>query len=294
MRSILLRCCFVLLLVVADLCIQVHSFHKCYHRNDRIRNAISNAIEVSSTKVLSFKDNQADSADLFPDGPGHTRKMPLSIADNSRMELAKIVVSTAILLLTFKIRFDDLLNSYGLQKDKKDEIERGMTVYSDGLRLEDLVMGTDEPSEGDKVVLNSKVFFSGLQIKAFNGGETIHNVIYGDRDSMTSAFGQLNFVRNDDKAISVQEKEDGTVLDVGTVMDRILGGLKMGGRRRIFLPAELAFSSRGLAPYVPPDTPVVLELSLYHLSPKDDGKNFWEITCAKTAPMERYGFLSFS
>ena len=38
--------------------------------------------------------------------------MPLSIADNSRMELAKIVVSTAILLLTFKIRFDDLLNRF--------------------------------------------------------------------------------------------------------------------------------------------------------------------------------------
>ena len=46
-------------------------------------------------------------------------------------------------------------------------------------------------------------------------------------------------------------------------MDRMLDGLKIGGRRRIFLPAELAFSSRGLAPYVPPGAPVVLELSLY-------------------------------
>ena len=48
-----------------------------------------------------------------------------------------------------------------------------------------------------------------------------------------------------------------------TAMDRMLDGLKIGGRRRIFLPAELAFSSRGLAPYVPPGAPVVLELSLY-------------------------------
>ena len=49
------------------------------------------------------------------------------------------------------------------------------------------------------------MFFSGLQIKAFNGGETIHSVIYGDRDSMTRAFGQLTFLRNDQEMIAVQE-----------------------------------------------------------------------------------------
>ena len=106
---------------------------------------------------------------MWLDGPGHTRLAPISIADNSRIELAKIVVSTAILLLTLKIRFENLFDrfffngfrihikllvnrllfiSYGLQKAKNENIDRGVTVYSDGLRLEDLVKGTDEPTIG--------------------------------------------------------------------------------------------------------------------------------------------------
>jgi hypothetical protein len=49
---------------------------------------------------------------MWLDGPGHTRLAPISIADNSRIELAKIVVSTAILLLTLKIRFENLFDRF--------------------------------------------------------------------------------------------------------------------------------------------------------------------------------------
>ena len=49
---------------------------------------------------------------ILLDGPGHTRLAPISIADNSRIELAKIVVSTAILLLTLKIRFENLFDRF--------------------------------------------------------------------------------------------------------------------------------------------------------------------------------------
>ncbi len=41
-----------------------------------------------------------------------------------------------------------LFISYGLQKAKNENIDRGVTAYSDGLRLEDLVKGTDEPTIG--------------------------------------------------------------------------------------------------------------------------------------------------
>ena len=51
---------------------------------------------------------------MWLDGPGHTRLAPISIADNSRIELAKIVVSTAILLLTLKIRFENLFDRFFL------------------------------------------------------------------------------------------------------------------------------------------------------------------------------------
>ena len=60
------------------------------------------------------------------------------------------------------------------------------------------------------------MFFSGLQIKAFNGGETVHRVIYGESGSVAKAFGQLNFLRNDREMMMMMEKEkekgDATIL----------------------------------------------------------------------------------
>ena len=94
---------------------------------------------------------------------------------------------------------------------KKSVRKDGITSYSDGIQVEDVTIGTEAPEIGyfstitalillfltdicvlgEKVILNTKVYFSGLQIKAFNGGRTISKVIYGDDISMSSAFGQL-------------------------------------------------------------------------------------------------------
>jgi len=43
------------------------------------------------------------------DGPGHTKAKVVSVSEKSHMELAKLIVSTAIILLTLKIKFDDIL-----------------------------------------------------------------------------------------------------------------------------------------------------------------------------------------
>jgi len=49
---------------------------------------------------------------------------------------------------------------------------------------------------GEEIILESKVFFYGLQIKAFNEGQTMFKVKYGDFKSMSAVFGNLN-INND-------------------------------------------------------------------------------------------------
>lgn len=46
-------------------------------------------------------------------------------------------------------------------------------------------------------------------------------------------------------------------------MGRILDGLMKDGRRRITLPSDLAFGDQGLAPYIPKDASIILDISLY-------------------------------
>jgi len=129
------------------------------------------------------------------DGPGHTKAKVVSVSEKSHMELAKLIVSTAIILLTLKIKFDDILESFQLKRTN-DLDGNLVTTFNDGLRYEDVIVGTDLPNFGEEIILESKVFFYGLQIKAFNEGQTMFKVKYGDFKSMSAVFGNLN-INND-------------------------------------------------------------------------------------------------
>ncbi|CAM9372389.1 unnamed protein product [Sphacelaria rigidula] len=100
------------------------------------------------------------------------------------------------------------------------------------------------PRDGDRVAVHYSLYYGGLEVES-------------SRDSQGLAARPLGFTF-------------GTVSGPGSVppgLNECITGMKVGGRRKITLPPELAFGKDGRPPFIPGGATVLFDVSLWSVKP---------------------------
>ena len=215
--------------------------------------------------ALSLLNNELRSS------PGWTASMPTSTADRSRIELAKLVVSTAVLLLTINVKVNDLWDKLKLGKSNQVSLtgESGPVLLASGVQYTDYYEQSsdvyEEPQVGDEVVVVMKLFFNGLQVNKDQATETLSFTCLGDENSSnessssgSSSSSSSSSGGSNRRFVAAARQPDGTPVGITSA----LSGMKYGVKRKALLPANLAFGEGGWAPYVPPGAAVLCEMTM--------------------------------
>ena len=198
------------------------------------------------------------SLDISKKGPGETNKEPLSTATASRIELAKMIVSAAILYMTIQLNLEKAVAKWmpdGLGVDN-------IINAADGVKFEDIYLGEGELiREGNIFTADCKLFYNGLPVDMPTGNS--YSVTLNDGGDGKSSDSNIIIA-----SYSTQDKdqEDLTGLMKG------MKGLRVGGRRKIVVPPALAFGDRGLPPYIPPNANVLYDVKLISIT-NDESKS---------------------
>jgi len=200
------------------------------------------------------------SSSLFSDsGPGHIKSAPLSTAERSRLDLAKIVVSVAITALTLKMKTDSFAQKFA-QLLGSDEESSGIVEFPCGIKYQDVKEGAAGiPSAGSLTEMELKIFYNGMEIENFNAenwNESGQQLVGKQGHRVAFRYGQYNKIF-DQLGLSGLNY---AVNDVDTVLTS--NRFARGGTRSITLPAQHAFGDRGLYPYIPAGATVRLEVQL--------------------------------
>lgn len=180
----------------------------------------------------------------YPQTPGHTSASPISIGQQSRLEMVKIVVALSIAVLTWRINSENFWNTL-LKKENsnliKSENESVQDIPGTGILIEDVIVEKSQAplNDGDTVVYDIKLFYNGLRIKSFNNGNSLIPVKYGKSSAIF-----------DDLSLS------------GLNVERVIDNMTYGSRRKILLPSKYAFGDRGYMPYIPADASVMVDIIL--------------------------------
>lgn len=193
----------------------------------------------------------ATSLDISKKGPGETNKEPLSTSTASRIELAKAIVSAAILYMTIQLNVEKAVAKWipdGLGVDNIVNAE-------DGVKFEDIYLGDgDVIQPGNIFTADCKLFYNGLPIDM----PTVY-----DSSVVTSSDSDSDILM----ALYSKRDEDQKHL-IGVMKG--MEGLRVGGRRKIVVPPTLAFGDTGLPPYIPPNANVLYDVKL--ISVTNNGK----------------------
>jgi hypothetical protein len=163
------------------------------------------------------------------------------------------VVSTAILWMTYKIKFEEIANNFFSNNISLDQDTVELKFAESVVTYKDIKNGQNLPQNGEKILLDVRIFFNGLEIKRFNGGMTSYEVIFGDLESLSAPFLFLLLTATDKRGSERGSAEKSKI-------EQILSGMRKGGRRKVLLPPELAFGDSGFSPLVPPNSPIVMDI----------------------------------
>jgi FKBP-type peptidyl-prolyl cis-trans isomerase len=192
--------------------------------------------------------------------PGFVSSVPISTQAQSRKELAKMVVSAAVLYLSLNIRIKEMADKLDYSNKVDAAKNNGAPVImSNGIQYTDMVpivtksgenLLSEEaglaPKRGDEMILMAKLFYNGLQI---NKGS--NNVL-------------LSFMcLEDGKFEEVYSIENSNFTDVPlNGLKEAMRGMNYNNRRKAIIPAYLAFGEEGLTPFIPGGAAVMYELTL--------------------------------
>jgi hypothetical protein len=206
--------------------------------------------------------------------------MPTSTADRSRIELAKLVVSTAVLWLTINVKVKDFWDKLKLGKGDQGSTdaatgESGPVLMANGVQYTDYYEQSSEvyePEVGDEVVVVMKLFFNGLQVNKGKATETLSfTCLEGESSSRASSSDSSSSSSSSSsrRYVAAERPAEGTPVGLTSA----LSGMKYGMKRKALLPASLAFGESGLAPYVPPGAAVLCEMTMRRKGAIIDGGN---------------------
>ena len=221
------------------------------------RNELSNSAVAITSSLNPYEIEQLNKG--LVGSPGFISSIPISTQAQSRKELAKMVVAAAVLYLSLNIRMKEMVDKLDYSNKSDGDVNNGRPIIMpNGIQYTDLapVIANREPSvlseinvlpqRGDEMILLAKLFYNGLQVNKGNS-----NVL-------------LSFLCVEEgKYQEVYSVENSNFKDVPlTGLKEAINGMKYNNRRKVIIPAYLAFGSDGLAPFIPSGAAVMYELTL--------------------------------
>ena len=239
----------VVLLLAQTVCA---AFQSVGHRHSRSRNVLylrNHAESSSNQDPLSALETR------LTNSPGYSSSTPISAADRSRLELAKVVVSTAVFLLSVQMKVKELTAKLKNDKDATSAVN-GPALLPNGIQYTDMMSSSVAPAfpaDGDEVVVVAKLFYNGLQVNKNTPAEALAFVCH--RGSVVPADATSTWF----EPVLMSAIDAGGRVPV-TGIAAALSGMAYGTVRKAVLPSSLAFGATGLPPYVPPGASVLYEL----------------------------------
>lgn len=189
------------------------------------------------------------------EGPGHVTTNPISLRDSSRVQLAKVVVGLAVSYITLKVKYEAFTSSVipALAPRNSTAISGNMrsdqsfVKLSNGITMQDTVVGNEMIEVGDRVSIETTLFYNGLPVESVNSDLAATPLLFGSDELVSKVFGAFYVGRNELAVSSGYE---------------ILKGMRLGGKRKLLLPSALAFGDKGFPPYVPPNAFVVYDIQM--------------------------------
>lgn len=182
------------------------------------------ATPVARKQVFRFENNRIPFA-----GPGYTNEVPLTLAETSRMDMARIVLSATILYLTYSTKFKGFYQKY-VDPVSKDRF----TQLDNGVKYRDISQGPGALCTGDKITVEAGIFYNGLEVQK-------------------CADFSFDYTENSFEAIIR------SYLPFPEISSSLVG-MTVGSHRQVIIPPELAYGDKGLPPFVPSNAAVTLDV----------------------------------
>lgn len=198
------------------------------------------------------------------EGPGHIQANPISLRDSTRMQLAQVVVGLAVSYITVKMKYEEFTTKFipALAPRNSTTIDGNMNndqsfiKLSNGIILQDTIVGNEIIEVGDRVSIESSLFYNGLPVDNINGDLAKNPLLYGSNEVPTKLFAMFKLGKNEGAINNGYEA---------------LKGMRMGGKRKLLVPPAQAFGDEGLPPYVPPKAFVVFDIQITPYNPATSG-----------------------
>ena len=176
--------------------------------------------------------------DRLKNSPGYVSGQPINTTEQSRIELAKFVVATAVLLLTLNVKMKDVFSQLKLDKlspGKMRDGSMGPVLLENGIEYTDYYAGSsgttstnEAPKKGEEVVVLAKLFYNGLQINKGLPNEVIPFTCVQGGSNANNGQSTHTFLRTSFSPVFVDVPMEG--------LTSALVGLKYGVRRKAILP----------------------------------------------------------
>jgi hypothetical protein len=189
------------------------------------------------TKSDNFEVSLDILNDRFKNSPGYISSQPINTTEKSRIELAKFVVATAVLLLTLNVKMKDVFSQLKLDTLSPGKRMRdgsvGPVLLENGIEYTDYYAEDNDtaPKIGEEVIVLAKLFYNGLQINKGLPNEVIpFTCVQGNGDTNGHTFLRTSF-----SSVFVDVPLEG--------LTNALVGLNYGVRRKATLPGNQSTDS---------------------------------------------------
>ena len=152
-------------------------YYELLNRNENTAN-----IATVTSSINPFEIEQLNKG--LVGSPGFSSSVPISTQAQSRKELAKMVVSAAVLYLSLNIRMKEMVDKLDYSKKIENSNTGKPIIMSNGIQYTDFAFVIDKtevnvlseinavPQRGDEMILLAKLFYNGLHVNKGNDNIT--------------------------------------------------------------------------------------------------------------------------